>query len=79
MRPRLNREEICLHAKQHDCIAAIIKPNDLSGRVGTSTRVGENLSPYKCPLFEMRDALPKSMIGKVLRRELARIDATPDR
>jgi len=36
----------------------------------------KNLSPYKCPTeFEIRSALPKSTIGKVLRRELARGDA----
>ena len=31
----------------------------------------ENLTGYKCPRqFEFRDSLPKSSVGKILRREL---------
>ena len=33
----------------------------------------ENLAPYKVPrLYEFREELPKTQIGKVLRRELVR-------
>jgi len=39
---------------------------------------GESLTPYKCPkLIEFCDSLPKSNVGKVLRRELRPVTETP--
>lgn len=38
----------------------------------------ENLAPYKVPKFvEFRDELPKSLVGKILRRELAKEENQP--
>ncbi len=36
----------------------------------------ENMAPYKVPKYvEFRDELPKTMVGKILRRELAEEEA----
>jgi len=51
---------------------AAATPADLQGHCRA------NLSPYKCPVeIEIRTELPKTMIGKVLRRELAAPVAPP--
>jgi acyl-CoA synthetase (AMP-forming)/AMP-acid ligase II len=36
----------------------------------------ENLAPYKVPKYvEFRDELPKTLVGKILRRELVKEEA----
>jgi acyl-coenzyme A synthetase/AMP-(fatty) acid ligase len=50
---------------------------DAAPEVRVSPESRERLAPYKVPKHvEFRDALPRSLIGKVLRREL-RAGSTP--
>jgi long-chain acyl-CoA synthetase len=55
-----------------ESVRAFVVPRDKSLTVDElRTYCKENLTGYKCPRsFEFRDELPKSNIGKILRREL---------
>ncbi|MCB0046680.1 MAG: long-chain fatty acid--CoA ligase [Caldilineaceae bacterium] len=61
------------HPKRGETVKAFIVLGD--GKSATQEEIDaycrENLAPYKVPrLYEFRDELPKTQIGKVLRREL---------
>jgi long-chain acyl-CoA synthetase len=50
----------------------VLKPGQTATADELIAYCKQNLAPYKVPrAIEFRDALPKTMIGKILRRELA--------
>jgi long-chain acyl-CoA synthetase len=54
-----------------ETVRAVIvpKPGVVLSRAEMDAYLKANLAPYKCPkIIEFRDALPKSAIGKILRR-----------
>jgi long-chain acyl-CoA synthetase len=51
----------------------VLKPGETATEEEIIEFCRENLAPYKVPKFvEFRDALPKTMVGKILRRELVK-------
>jgi long-chain acyl-CoA synthetase len=49
----------------------VVKPGETLTQAELEQYLKERLAPYKVPKqFEFRDALPKSLVGKVLRRAL---------
>jgi long-chain acyl-CoA synthetase len=56
----------------------VLKPGETATEQEIIEFCRQNLAPYKVPKFvEFRDSLPKTMVGKVLRRELVKEESTP--
>jgi len=56
----------------------VVRKRDTLTEATIRTWCAENLTPYKCPkIIEFCDSLPKSNVGKVLRRELRSIATSP--
>ncbi len=63
------------HPKRGETVKAfiVLAPGKNATQEEIDAYCRENLAPYKVPrLYEFRDELPKTQIGKVLRRELVR-------
>ena len=58
--------------KQGEAIKVFVVKNDPTlTEVDINAYCRQNLTGYKCPKYiEFRDALPKTNVGKILRREL---------
>jgi long-chain acyl-CoA synthetase len=51
----------------------VLKPGEIATEDEIRDYCKKNMAPFKVPtLVEFRDALPKTTVGKVLRRELVR-------
>jgi long-chain acyl-CoA synthetase len=51
----------------------VLKPGETATEQEIIDFCRQNLAPYKVPKFvEFRDSLPKTLVGKVLRRELVK-------
>ena len=67
----LQRRESLGMAEKGDKVYIVLKPGATASEEEIIAFCRENLAPYKVPRFvEFRDELPKTLVGKVLRRAL---------
>ena len=67
----LSRGQALVDVDDSTAVDLVLKPGEQATAEELTAFCRERLAPYKIPrVFEFREALPKTTIGKVLRRQL---------